>query len=320
MSETSSAYAYIPTANVPLWPPLSPVSPGTYAAMSPMSPTSGNYLPMSPTSGNYLPMSPPSVVGASLPNAVGASGGGGSAAKRRRKASKKRSTCAVTEVHRECTEYTSGSYDPYYHLRYMRVAEIDVRLAMILETFGSFFFVQKRVLEIGCNSGFIVFYIGAYLRASHVTGVDIDSSIILKNTSQLRKFKHDGINVCPRNPTKDDTFPEILLKRNGPAPYCNKPWRIDNKFTAPAAPQHGALTFPFNVEFQWADYSIPQPVGLYDVVICFKTAKYVFPVNHLLENILRANPATVITDASLELDPELFRKQRIHTIFIYHRI
>lgn len=170
--------------------------------------------------------------------------------------------------------YAKGSYDPYYATRYLTSTPVDDRLLAIRERMGEDIFTNKRVLDIGCGSGLVSFQISALCGASHVLAIDRDLETILLNLKQLRKYKHDGIKFTSNRKHRDEEYPTILVKRNGTVRCTNKAWYLPNGIP-------GDSKFPFNIEFRCCDvveslsFSQEKDQQLFDIVICFKVAKFV---------------------------------------------
>ncbi|KAF4753485.1 hypothetical protein FOZ63_009312 [Perkinsus olseni] len=141
------------------------------------------------------------------------------------------------------------------------------------------FFHDKTVLDIGCNIGFVTFYVAYILGARRVVGVDIDHTLIDQALRQLRKYKHDGfpLNEVPtsslsahkstsigrrRAAALEPTFPIALTRRAGVPPITNKVLSIAEQhvenFVKPFGREkveHISDRFPFNIEFRSEDVS-----------------------------------------------------------------
>ena len=181
--------------------------------------------------------------------------------KKKKKALKKRMSKTVLSPDNDCVilrtkrQYTLPAIDPYYAHRYERVAEIDERLAKILTVLGPDFFAHKSVLDIACGRcAFVSFYIAAYLGASRVVVCDSEFESVMSNLRQLRKFKHDGIRLETSSGPASDNYPPILVKRSGPVPITNKPWRVLPQYSYTKEPSKILNeNFPFNIEFRLAN-------------------------------------------------------------------
>lgn len=208
------------------------------------------------------------------------------------------------------TIFAYGNYDQYYRHRHDRCAEVDARIEALLKTYGSSFFTGKRVLDMGCNSGFVTL-LAAALGARHAEGVDIDLLLISKALKQLRHLKHMGSTTLPElaalvetdeaAPAASSTsrFPVSCVQARGIIPYHAKPLASgalqairslpgtlpDDGASASAfggrmeEPSSEGFPFPHNVEFRTENILVSeveerrgQP---YDIILCLKLTKWV---------------------------------------------
>lgn len=171
--------------------------------------------------------------------------------------------------------YIHGEHDMYYADRYKQFAEIDERLKLVIEKLGRNVFAQKRICDIGCGSGFVPFYIAAYLGAAYVVASDRDSETILTNIKQLRKFRHEGVPVEIGARSGDTDYPSLVVRRSGPVRVTNKIWRIHDEFTSNLFVED--KRFPFNIEFRVEDAVFPHhnPFEIFDVIWCTRVSEYV---------------------------------------------
>ncbi|KAF4704857.1 hypothetical protein FOZ62_030720, partial [Perkinsus olseni] len=178
--------------------------------------------------------------------------------------------------------FEHGNYDRYYNYRHETRAFVDSRLSALMQYLGGDqldFFHDKTVLDIGCNIGFVTFYVAYILGARRVVGVDIDHTLIDQALRQLRKYKHDGfpLNEVPtsslsahkstsigrrRAAALEPTFPIALTRRAGVPPITNKVLSIAEQhvenFVKPFGREkveHISDRFPFNIEFRTEDVS-----------------------------------------------------------------
>ena len=206
----------------------------------------------SPLPDDLAPLEPPQSVGLKRKRLSQKS----SKKKKKKRVLKKRMSKTIFSsdnevILRSKRDYSLPIIDPYYAHRYERVAEIDDRLKKILTSLGSDFFLNKTVLDVACGRcAFIAFYIAAYLGASRVVACDSEFDSIMSNLRQLRKFKHDGIRLETSSSSAADQYPAMLVKRCGPVPITNKPWRVLPQFSC-AKERSKILTenFPYNIEF-----------------------------------------------------------------------
>ncbi|EPZ34104.1 Bicoid-interacting 3 domain-containing protein [Rozella allomycis CSF55] len=90
----------------------------------------------------------------------------------------------ILEEQPEKKVYQFGNYPNYYGYRNaFNNFEMDERIKWLKDVVP---FQGKRVLDIGCNSGFATLNIGKHLESSLVVGVDIDESLIVKATKSLK--------------------------------------------------------------------------------------------------------------------------------------
>ncbi|KAM9968587.1 hypothetical protein ACTFIW_007737 [Dictyostelium discoideum] len=78
-------------------------------------------------------------------------------------------------------QFIYGNYHGYYNYRNESVIEQDNRIKYLTKDL----FHQKRCLDIGCNSGDLVFKISKDYQPTHITGIDIDKYLINKAYHQL---------------------------------------------------------------------------------------------------------------------------------------
>jgi SAM-dependent methyltransferase len=86
--------------------------------------------------------------------------------------------------------YKFGNYRNYYSKRRNDGStESDVRLDLLEK--HSDLFKNKRVLDIGCNSGFITINLAKRLQTESILGLDIDGYLIDRARSDVLKLKTD---------------------------------------------------------------------------------------------------------------------------------
>ncbi|CAL1701126.1 unnamed protein product [Somion occarium] len=175
-----------------------------------------------------------------------------------------------------------GNYHGYYS---KRPFVHDPRLALLPPTL----FQNARVLDVGCNEGWVTCEIAQSWGAKRVIGVDIDESLVraawkrrrtvwsqqspptdLNNidgspqTSKKRKRESDaGEHDVPR-PIQVDYFPASCEHMFGPLPI-------------PPTSESDA-GFPHNVVFKatdWVSTEISEDAEGYDVVVAFSVSKWI---------------------------------------------
>lgn len=231
----TNAFSPAYTANAP-W---APNSPAYTHALSPAYTANAPWAPNSPAYTNAFSRWPVPVLGTVFPSKRSRSPSPTPIVRKRRRTKKK----SVSDSTISRIKVFHG-IDRYYAERYSQNVGIDDRLLSLLKMCGNDWFINKRILELDCGCGFVSMYIAAYLGASQVVGREKDTERIFKNLKQLRKFKHDGIRI-DKGQTAE--YPQILVKRSGPAEICNKPWRVYSDVVQ--------TNFPHNIEFQLQEES-----------------------------------------------------------------
>ncbi|KAJ3731280.1 Bicoid-interacting protein 3-domain-containing protein [Lentinula guzmanii] len=176
---------------------------------------------------------------------------------------------------------THGNYHGYY---LKRLSVTDPRLALLPENT----FTGKRVLDIGCNEGWVTCEIAQAWGAYKVVGVDIDDTLIraawkrrqlvwslqeplssqtngLENSKELDDSSSTRGNSTGMTQLQLDYFPASLQHSFGPLPI-------------PPSSIRGKHAFPHNVSFRTADWTreeIVENVDGYDVVVAFSITKWI---------------------------------------------
>ncbi|KAJ6532724.1 Bicoid-interacting protein 3-domain-containing protein [Mycena vulgaris] len=163
-----------------------------------------------------------------------------------------------------------GNYHGYYA---KRPSVNDPRLELL----PSSTFSGKRVLDVGCNEGWVSCEIAQSHGASKVVGVDIDDALVraawrrrrtvwsaqgppADDESETMGPSHKRKRVNPI--AEADYFPASCVHSLGPLPI------------PPSAPN----LFPHNVSFRTADWvndTIPEDEAGYDVVLGFSITKWI---------------------------------------------
>ncbi|EIN08979.1 Bin3-domain-containing protein [Punctularia strigosozonata HHB-11173 SS5] len=166
-----------------------------------------------------------------------------------------------------------GNYRDYY---YKRPLASDARLAL-LSAYSPDLFSGKRVLDVGCNEGWITCEIAQSLGASKVVGVDVDSALIERAWHRRRTcFSRQRTSVTTKcTPEQEET----LRIRRIDATYF--PASCEHMFGPLPTPRSTASTaheFPHNISFRVADWTrerIPEDGDGYDVVVAFSVSKWI---------------------------------------------
>ncbi|KAJ6491307.1 Bicoid-interacting protein 3-domain-containing protein [Mycena vitilis] len=164
-----------------------------------------------------------------------------------------------------------GNYHGYYA---KRPSVNDPRL----EVLPPFTFAGKRVLDIGCNEGWVSCEIAQSHGASKVVGVDIDDALVRAAWRRRRTVwsaqgpppNEESETVGPNRKRKrtvdpvgePDYFPASCAHSLGPLPI----------------PRSAPESFPHNVSFRTADWvnePVPEDEGGYDVVLAFSITKWI---------------------------------------------
>ncbi|KAG2035973.1 Bicoid-interacting protein 3-domain-containing protein [Suillus americanus] len=169
-----------------------------------------------------------------------------------------------------------GNYHGYYSKRpFIR----DPRLALL----PTEFFVGKRVLDVGCNEGWVTCEIGQSRGAHQVIGVDIDDTLIRAAWKRRRTAwslqSPEGGNVneerCPP-PKRQRLLGDASTTDNGTPNYF--PASCEHSYGPLPIPDRGCGDFPHNVTFRtvdWVKDEIPDDYDQYDVVLGFSISKWI---------------------------------------------
>ncbi|EGO03455.1 hypothetical protein SERLA73DRAFT_174938 [Serpula lacrymans var. lacrymans S7.3] len=173
-----------------------------------------------------------------------------------------------------------GNYHGYYSKRpFIR----DHRLALLPTSF----FSEKRVLDVGCNEGWVTCEIGQSWGAQRVIGVDIDDTLIRAAWKRRRTVwslqAPDDHSTCDVDGVSDAEPPTKRRRKS-----TEKEDELADYFPASCEHVHGPLpippqtdkkhVFPHNVSFRTADWvqdEIPEDDTPYDVVLAFSISKWI---------------------------------------------
>ncbi|TPX44976.1 hypothetical protein SeMB42_g04155 [Synchytrium endobioticum] len=168
-----------------------------------------------------------------------------------------------------------GNYHKYYASRNPAML-YDPRLSLLTPSW----FENKRVLDIGCNSGHVTIMLACLFGPRDIQGVDIDIALIRAANEGVRYRASVGKNVG-RN-----------LKRKIPASVCSGTYDLDYfPLSAPAmlglAPvdcNHGSKCsdatgvdhFPDNIHFRASDWLVEPPSAhQYDCILALSLTKWI---------------------------------------------
>lgn len=83
-------------------------------------------------------------------------------------------------------KFIYGNYSRYYGYRNLK-DDVDPRMDSFLE--NKHLWEYKDVLDVGCNSGLITTELGKKTLVKHITGIDIDKSLILRSTNHIKRLR-----------------------------------------------------------------------------------------------------------------------------------
>lgn len=145
-----------------------------------------------------------------------------------------------TEQKKVTEKFIYGNYKKYYGYRNKESEYRDIRLEVFANR--SEMFENKRVLDIGCNSGLITVEVAKLFAVKSIVGLDIDRSLI----NQANK---------------------ILLREKKMLPIKNEARRLHK--------------YPYNVSFVHGNYVLRDDVLLeieheqFDVILCLSITKWI---------------------------------------------
>ncbi|CAO3653075.1 unnamed protein product [Cunninghamella echinulata] len=144
-------------------------------------------------------------------------------------------------------KFIYGNYANYYKSRRNTTDHHDIRLSLLEKSM----FKNKKVLDIGCNSGNVTMVIGKYCKPQHILGVDIDEQLINKANSLLKT-----VYSLQKKDADDDNNEEnnkILTDINFRTHYFPKSMTSMFGYLPTATPPTFKSTqFPFNISFKTA--------------------------------------------------------------------
>ncbi|KAI7867518.1 Bicoid-interacting protein 3-domain-containing protein [Spinellus fusiger] len=166
--------------------------------------------------------------------------------------------------------YAYGNYKNYYENRRNPTKHHDTRLDLLDVSL----FNDKRVLDIGCNSGNITLVIGQHYHPTYILGVDIDESLIHKAKQQTK------IAAALAPPS---TFDHHHQQQQHPIDigmrfsYFPKSMPRMFGYTALTLPPTADTTqFPLNTAFETADWmEVAVKANDYDTVMALSITKWI---------------------------------------------
>ncbi|KAK0204183.1 Bicoid-interacting protein 3-domain-containing protein [Desarmillaria ectypa] len=156
-----------------------------------------------------------------------------------------------------------GNYHGYYS---KRPFVNDPRLALLPVDF----FIGKRVLDVGCNEGYVTCEIAQSWGAHKVVGVDIDESLV---RAAWRRRAVVWSKQSPSAPGMDGSAQEIH-----PDYFPLSFEHMFGSLPIPPNQNRGKHIFPHNVSFRasdWVNNQIPEDSEPYDIIIAFSISKWI---------------------------------------------
>ncbi|KAI7857876.1 Bicoid-interacting protein 3-domain-containing protein [Circinella umbellata] len=130
-------------------------------------------------------------------------------------------------------------------------------------------FKNKRVLDIGCNSGNITIMIGLHYHPSSIFGIDLDDGLIQKAEHQLR------IVNSLHNPKGNDNTMDISMKYH----YFPRALpSIHGVIPMTMPPNYKSTSFPYNVKFEtnnWMEMDLIGHKHYYDTILALSITKWI---------------------------------------------
>ncbi|KDN48298.1 hypothetical protein RSAG8_02890, partial [Rhizoctonia solani AG-8 WAC10335] len=162
-----------------------------------------------------------------------------------------------------------GNYKGYYTKRGNQTS--DLRLKALSPNL----FKGKRVLDIGCNEGWVTCEIASRYEAQEVIGIDIDAELVSRAWRHRREVWSLQYPRTPSRVALADTWEEENMDQ--PENDIHFPECFPSLFgPVPIPPQHS--TFPNNVSFHqsdWASQGCAADELGYNVVVAFSVSKWI---------------------------------------------
>ncbi|KNC99723.1 uncharacterized protein SPPG_05105 [Spizellomyces punctatus DAOM BR117] len=199
--------------------------------------------------------------------------------------------------------HSLGNYAHYYSKRVGPLARVDPRLSW----FEKSWFAGKKVLDVGCNAGFLTIALGMFFSPAFVEGVDIDPGLVRKarmnlaqRASLVQPVSGDhGLSVETRaeGQMQIDQVAQSSSLDPMDIDQVNLPMSMDLEYfpkscllqlgslpIIAAPPESWSLQpFPLNVRFRCGDWlHEPNPSNTdlkYDVILALSVTKWIH-LNH----------------------------------------
>jgi len=178
-----------------------------------------------------------------------------------------------------------GNYHNYYAKR--SPSSPDPRLALLPRGF----FVGKRVLDVGCNEGYVTLEIAQHSAASEVLGVDLDQELVRRARerravvwSLQEPALHNANLPQPSGSDSDDsdferpTNGSARRKGKGSTYFPQSMPYMFGPFAVPPPPASHAPQFPHNINFKHCNYaisSLPEDAEGWDRILLLSILKWI---------------------------------------------
>ncbi|KAK0482376.1 Bicoid-interacting protein 3-domain-containing protein [Armillaria novae-zelandiae] len=162
-----------------------------------------------------------------------------------------------------------GNYHGYYS---KRPFVNDPRLALL----PADIFVGKRVLDVGCNEGYVTCEIAQTWGAHKVVGVDIDESLVRaawRRRTVLWSAQSPSPSEPPEPPETGGSTQAVL-----PSYFPLSFEHMLGALPIPPNRNRGKHVFPHNVSFRasdWVNNQIPEDSEPYDIILAFSISKWI---------------------------------------------
>ncbi|KAI8978640.1 Bicoid-interacting protein 3-domain-containing protein [Pilobolus umbonatus] len=129
-------------------------------------------------------------------------------------------------------------------------------------------FKNKRVLDIGCNSGNITIAIAKLFQPAYVKGVDLDFGLIrLANSNLKRTYSLQNPHTINQEDSIDLSlrfayFPQSVCKMHGLLPFS-------------VPPTYPRTQFPHNIEFKYADWLQNTEDEAFDTILALSLVMWI---------------------------------------------
>ncbi|KAI0249983.1 Bicoid-interacting protein 3-domain-containing protein [Lactifluus subvellereus] len=179
---------------------------------------------------------------------------------------------------------THGNYHNYHGYRYHHPGGHDSRLALLPREL----ITNARVLDVGCNEGWVSCEIAQSWGARRVIGVDIDDALVRMAWRRRRTlWSHQA---PPSEPSSSYIGTSRAKRKRVPAPPAlpeadHFPASCQHMFGPLPIPPTDILdlsvsenTFPHNITFRradWVNERIPEDDASYDVIVAFSISKWI---------------------------------------------